>query len=81
MSHAAIYQEYIQDPLTAMAEHPEEAHPGKPGYWFKVIARTRFVIGAAVEAVKEAIPQSKQIAREKRRPRIFDQPLDDDDKK
>lgn len=81
LSEFTATMEHAQDPMAAIADNPDDAMPGRRGYWVKAVTRIRVVVGAAIEAAKEAIPQSKQIAKEKRRRRIFEQPLDDPDVK
>lgn len=78
MSEAIAFPSPPDDPLGALAEHPEDAVRGKLGYWVKaMVSSIRKVAKKKKKEVEET--NSKQIARANRTKRIFDRPIDDPD--
>lgn len=75
MSHAAAYPALGEDPLIQMTPKDElEIRPNQIGFYIKaLVASARQTI---VDEVKKRIPESKKLAKEKKRPRVFDLPLD-----
>lgn len=75
VSHTAAYPQQIPDPMTQVALDEVDSQVGRLGYFVKALVKN---MRAAVGALIETIPESKKVAKEKRRPRVFNLPLDDD---
>jgi hypothetical protein len=72
LSIAAAFPITDPDPLVAASGDEIDAQVGKTGYFLKALVKARDILAAAIDK----IPQSKQIATEKKRKRVFELPLD-----
>lgn len=74
VAHNAMYPMTVEDPMVAISSDPEEAKVGRKGHWIKAL-----VVGirAGLEVLRDTVPESKKVAREKKSKRIFDLPIDE----
>lgn len=75
ISQNAAYPELPVDPMTQATPNQVDANVGRIGYFLKALVKN---MRAAVEATKETVATSTKVAKEKKRSRLFDQPLDPD---
>jgi hypothetical protein len=77
ISHSAAYPDVVADPMTQATGNEVDTQVGRKGFFVKALVRN---MRAAVGAILDVIPESKQLAKEKKRKRIFDLPIDVEDK-
>jgi len=72
LSIAAAFPITDPDPLVQVTGADIESQISKRGYFLKALVKVRNALSAAIDK----IPQSKQIAVDKKRKRVFELPLD-----
>lgn len=76
MSQATVYPETVPDPMEVVLDETqpkEDAHVGRVGYFLKALVS---VFRPKPETQKNYDTESKKLAKEKKRRRIFDLPID-----
>lgn len=77
VSHAVAFPAQAEDPMAKLdGVNEEEYKENRLGYFFKALVRQ--VIRPGIEAFKVTVLESKQVAKEKKRRRVFEQPIDPD---
>lgn len=77
-SEEVAYPELPIDPMTQASPNEVDAMTGRVGYFVKALVKNMRTILATT---KEEILSSKQVAKEKKRSRLFDLSIDEEDKK